>query len=271
MHRTSFESPLLARQPRSAFGKLAVTGFCGAALMSGLLAFVIGFPSNTALLIVTAALLVCAGLALTVFRWMPLVLTVLGGMFLYQIARQPFVTYHLTNPKTGGFLEFVLDVLITALVFVAFMASIGAIVQNYRSGDPGAPRWLSATLSGVVGVVIGAILIAAIAQPGSAADTNYTNGIPTVHMSAGNFDQASVTIAKDAHLLLADDVAVPHIIANGSWQNGVAHAAKEPGAPTVNNVQVNGKSAEIGPFSTAGIYQLYCTIHPGMGLSVTVH
>ena len=270
MHGRSIKSPLVARQPRSAFGKLAITSFGGAALMSGLLALVIGFPSNTALLIVTAALLVCAGLALTVFRWMPLVLAVLGGMFLYQIARQPFVAYHLTNPKTGGFLEFVLDMLITALVFVAFGASIGAVVQNYRPGDSSAPRWLPAALTGVVGVVIGAILIAAIAQPGSAAGTSYTNGVPTVHMSAGNFDQPSVTIAKDTRLLLVDDVAVPHIIENGSWQNSVARPAKELGAPTVNNVQVNGTSAEIGPFSTAGTYQLYCTIHPGMGLSVAV-
>jgi hypothetical protein len=172
--------------------------------------------------------------------------------------------------RAGSVGYFVLDVLITALVFVAFAASIGALVQNYRSGDPSAPRWLPAALSGVVGVVIGAILIAAIAQPGSAAGTSYTNGVATVHMSAGNFDQASVTIAKEARLLLVDDVAVPHIIANGSWQNGVAHPAKEPGAPTVNNVQVNGTSAEIGPFSTAGSYQLYCTIHRGMGLSVAV-
>src|SRR5262245_45248906 len=133
MQPTLIESPLPTRQPRSAFGKLIVTSFSGAALMSGLLALVIGFPSNTALLIVTAALLVCAGLALTPFRWMSLVLTVLGGVFLFQIASQPFVAYHLTNPKTGGFLEFALDVLITALVFVAFAASIGASVQNYRS------------------------------------------------------------------------------------------------------------------------------------------
>lgn len=270
MHRTSFPSPLFAPQARSAFGKLAVTGFFGAGLMAGLLAFIIGFPSNTALLIVTLALLVCAGLGLTPFRWVPLVLTVLGAIFLYQIARQPFVVYHLTNPKTGGFLEFVLDVLITALVFVALGASIGAGVQNYRAHDTRAPRWLPSALTGVAGIVIGAILIAAIAKPGSAVGTSYTNGVPTIQLSAGNFDQSSVTIAKGAKLLFVEDVAVLHILANGFWQNGVAHGAKEPGAPSVNNIQVNGNSAEIGPFMTAGTFRLFCPLHQGMNLTVTV-
>ena len=270
MQGKAFQPALVARQPRSAFSTLAVVGFFGAVVITGLLAFVIGFPSNIALLIVTAALLLCAGLALTGFRWMPVVLTLLGGMFLYQIVRQPFVVYHLTNPKTGGFLEFVLDLVSAALVFLAFGASIGAVVQNYHSHDRSAPRWLASALAGVVGVVIGAILIAAIAQPGAAAGTTYTNGVPTVHMSAGNFEQPVVTIAKGANLLLVDDVAVLHILMNGSWQNGVAQPRKEPNAPTVNNVQVNDNSVEIGPFTTPGGYQLYCPIHQGMNLSVIV-
>src|SRR5262245_32918623 len=124
MHERSLQSPMVARRPRSTFGTLTVAGFGGAALTTGLLALVIGSPNNTALLIVAAALLVCAGLALARVHWMSLVLAVLGGIFLYQIVRQPFVAYHLANPKTGGFLEFILDVLITALVFVAFGASV---------------------------------------------------------------------------------------------------------------------------------------------------
>jgi plastocyanin len=78
------------------------------------------------------------------------------------------------------------------------------------------------------------------------------------------------TVAKGAKLLLVDDVSVPHILANGSWQNGQAQPATEPGAPIVDNVQVNGTSAEIGPFTTAGTYHLYCPIHQGMNLTVTV-
>src|SRR5581483_4290133 len=105
---------------------------------------------------------------------------------------------------------FVLDVLITACVFITFVASIGAAVQNYRRGERQAPAWFAfawqGLLTGVVGIVIGAILIGAIGQTGGASSaTTYTNGMPTVHMSAGNFSQPSVTIAKGAKLLLVDD------------------------------------------------------------------
>ena len=259
---------LFARQPLSAFGKLAVAALLGATAASGILAIAIGSPGNIPLLIITASLLVCAGLAASGFRWMPVLITLVSGVFLYQISQQPFVTYHLTNPKTGGFLPFVLDVLITACMVVTFGASIGATVQNYRKVSRQAPPWLPAALTGVAGMVVGAILIAAIAQPVAPTGTTSTNGVPTVHMSAGNFNQPSITISKGSKLLLVDDVAVLHILANGSWQNGAPKPEQEPGAPSVNNVQVNGNSVEVGPFATAGTYHIYCTVHPGMTLTI---
>jgi hypothetical protein len=70
---------------------------------------------------------------------------------------------------------------------------------------------------------------------------------------------------EPAILLLVDDVSVLHILANGT-----AKPASEPGAPTVNNVQVNGNSIQIGPFNTAGTYHIYCTVHQGMNLTVIV-
>ena len=269
-NREEKRTDLFARQPLSAFGKLAVAALLGATAASGILAIAIGSPGNIALLVITASLLVCAGLAASGLRWMPVPIALVSGVFLYQISQQPFVTYHLTNPKTGGFLPFVLDVLITAWVVVAFGASIGATIQNYRKASRQAPPWLSAALTGVAGMVIGAILIAAIAQPGAPPGTTSTNGVPTVHMSAGNFDQPSITISKGSKLLLVDDVAVLHILANGSWQNGAPKSSSEPGAPIVNNVQVNGNSIQIGPFSTAGTYHIYCTVHQGMNLTVIV-
>ena len=43
---------------------------------------------------------------------------------------------------------------------------------------------------------------------------------PQVHMGDSNFNQASITIQKGQSLTLVDDSSVPHIIANGMWQNG---------------------------------------------------
>ena len=91
---------VFARQPLSDFGKLAVAALLGATVASGTLAVLVGFP--LALIIITASLLLCTLLAASGFRWMPILMTLVSGVFLYQISQQPFVTYHLTNPKTGG-------------------------------------------------------------------------------------------------------------------------------------------------------------------------
>jgi len=278
-HTEAPQARLFARHPRSAFGKLSVMALLGAAGTSGLLAIIIGFPANTALLIATASLLGGAALAAIRFRWMPLLITLLSGLFLYQLLRAPFVLYHLTNPKGNGFLFFVMDVLLIAFTLITLGASIGAAIQNYhQKGEQRASSFrspvLTGLITGVAGMLIGAILIAAIAQPWPSGavspGTTSTNGVPTVHMSAANFTQPSVTIVKGSRLLLVDDVAVTHILANGSWQHGTAAPAHEPGAPTVNNVQVNGTSIQIGPFTTAGTYHLYCLVHQGMNLTIIV-
>ncbi|QBD75376.1 hypothetical protein EPA93_04910 [Ktedonosporobacter rubrisoli] len=94
---------------------------------------------------------------------------------------------------------------------------------------------------------------------------------PIVHMDSTSFVQPSITIHKGQRIILSADTAVPHIIANGSWDNGAPKKLKEPGAPEVNDVQINGNSqGNIGPFTTAGTFQLYCTIHPNMQLTVIV-
>jgi plastocyanin len=98
-----------------------------------------------------------------------------------------------------------------------------------------------------------------------------TSGSSTaVHMSYQTFAQLSVTISKGSSITLIDDAAVPHHIANGTWVNNTTQPLKEPNAPTVD-IQFNGNDQQvIGPFATASTYHLYCTIHPGMNLTVIV-
>jgi plastocyanin len=92
----------------------------------------------------------------------------------------------------------------------------------------------------------------------------------TVHLGDTNFLQNSVTISKGGSVTLVDDSSVIHIIQNGTWDNGTAKPAKEPGAPTVQ-VSFQGKdSHDIGPFPTAGTFHVYCTVHTGMNLTITV-
>ena len=94
----------------------------------------------------------------------------------------------------------------------------------------------------------------------------------TVHMNDSNFAQSSITIKKGTSLTLINDTSAVHIIANGTWDsNGTPKANTEPGAPTINNTEIDGGvTMTFGPFNTAGTFQLYCTVHPGMNLTVIV-
>ena len=130
-------------------------------------------------------------------------------------------------------------------------------------------------------LAIGSILLAACARPGStiASSSNTPSGGnssgggggTTVHMGLTNFLVPSTTIPKGSMLTLIDDAAVPHIIQNGSWDaSGTPKPAKEAGAPTVNQSFSGNDTHTIGPFSTAGTYHIYCTIHTNMNLTITV-
>lgn len=266
---------LFARQPASTLWKItfwaSVVGTLGS--LGGAIAITIGSgaPSQD-IVITTVCWLITAGILATRLRWAPLVTTVLGAFNLYLICTQPYVIESLANPKgpNGGYGHFVGDVVVMALAILVLGGSITLAVQNYRQGSMQTPRWLPPGLSLVAGMAIGALFIGALAQPVQNSGTTYTNGVPTVHMGANTFLQSSVTIPKGSKLLLVDDVASLHVLANGSWQNNVARSASEPGAPIVNNVQVNGNSVEIGPFATAGTYHIFCEVHVGMNLTVIV-
>lgn len=132
-------------------------------------------------------------------------------------------------------------------------------------------------------LALGSILLVACARPGTPGASASTGqgssgssssggggGMPTVHMGPTTFVQSSVDVPKGSKLMLIDDGAYVHLLWNGSWVNGTAKTAKEPGAPTVNNLQINGNNVEIGPFATAGTFHIYCSIHPGMNLMVIV-
>ena len=133
-------------------------------------------------------------------------------------------------------------------------------------------------------LALGSILLAACSRPGTITKTTGTtptassggggsaggcaNG--TVHMDASNFVQKCVNISKGSKVTLVDDVQVLHIITNGQWVNNAPQLSVQPGAPKINNVNISGGSADIGPFNTAGKFNVLCTVHVGMNLVVNV-
>jgi hypothetical protein len=139
-------------------------------------------------------------------------------------------------------------------------------------------------------LALGSILLAACVRPGTTTTTstgggstatstpsgggggggsgNCANG--TVQTDATTFTQPCVIVAKGSSLKIVPVVPSLHLLANGSWVNGNQQLAKEPGAPSINNVTVQSDPVEIGPFTTAGTFHIFCTVHPNMNLTVEV-
>jgi plastocyanin len=103
---------------------------------------------------------------------------------------------------------------------------------------------------------------------GAGGGSNCANG--TVQSGASTFEQPCVNVAKGASLKVVPATTSLHILTNGSWVNGNQQLAKEPGAPSLNNVNLSSTPIEIGPFNTAGTFHILCTVHPGMNLTVNV-
>lgn len=262
-----------ARRPLATLGKLTVAAIIGDALGFATLLLTIYLGTGAFILplfIVGVVLFVVAGIVATGVRWTPLIGALMGlGTLIGGVFTQQYFVYHLTHPAEGG--PFIVSLLICLFAFVAIFAGIGATVQNYRSTVRQAPPWLPIPLSVLGGFVLGALLVSLLIQATPApSSTSTVNGVPTAHMGISNFDQPSITVPKGSKLMLIDDGSYVHILSNGTWVNNTPHPATEAGAPGVENVQVNGNAITIGPFNTAGTYHIYCTVHPGMNLTVIV-
>lgn len=272
---------LFTRQPLSTLSKTTIAALLGTTLLWGLLSALVG---NIIIFVMAALALLAALLVVTGIRWAPLLASLFSGYLLYVLLiQESYPVYHLVHPKDAlgnTTISFVIFVVISLMLWCALVgcgAGMSATVQNYQrsiwQGKPQTPHWFSAALTGMIGVLVGAILIAALSQPSTAtASATTTNGMPTVHMGISSFTQSSVTVTKGSKLLLVDDGNFAHNIANGTWANGQPQPENQAGAPVVNHVDINGagKSIEIGPFNTAGTYHLYCAIHSGMILTITV-
>ena len=262
-----------SRQPLATLGKLTIATLIGSALGFATLLLTILLATDAfimPLFIVAVALFIVAAIVATGVRWTPLLAALIGlGTLIGGVFTQQYFVYHLTHPAEGG--PFIVSLLICVFALITICAGSGAAVQNYRSTVRQAPRWLPIPLSVLGGFVLGALLVSLLLQATPAASsTTSVNGVPAVHMSVSTFVQSSVTVPKGSKLILIDDGSFPHILHNGMWENNTPHPATEAGGPSVQNVQVNGNSVAIGPFNTAGTFHIYCTIHPGMNLTVIV-
>jgi plastocyanin len=212
------------------------------------------------------------GAALTFLRFRPApaigAVAALGAISVQMSV--PINQYFITHPSDAA--SFITLIIILSFGLVGVIAGIAATLQNYRhpGAAPGNLRLLLTSLTTfVVGMIVVSLIVAA--NPSTSAASTTTNGEPTVHMSATDFAQNVVLVPKGGKLRLVDDGNVEHVLRNGFWKaDGLQESSVEPGAPVVKDVTVNGGSIEIGPFTTAGVYHIYCTIHSQMNLTIVV-
>jgi plastocyanin len=223
------------------------------------------------LLILGVVTLLGAALCFLRFRGAPAIgaLVALGAISVQMSV--PINQYFITHPSDAA--SFITLITILSFGLVSIIAGIAATLQNYRNPGVSAPGNLRLLLTSFTTFVVGMIVVSLIvaANPPTSAASTTTNGEPTVHMSATNFVQNVVLVPKGAKLRLVDDGNVEHVLRNGFWKaDGTPEGIVEPGAPVVRDVTVNGGSIEVGPFATAGVYHIYCTVHSQMSLTIVV-
>jgi len=271
----SKQAPRLTRPMRGPLGRLTLIAFLGYVLMYivtfffTLLVERIFFPP---ILLFAGFLLPFAGVLATRWRFAPLAAAVVSLLTVTFLLLQPHNLYVLSHPAQS---EFIVAVPTIAFGLVAGVAGAWATVQNHQHGreERRPPRFLGRSLSGLAGLVVGMVLVALLvaATPQSGGMSSGPNGEPAIHMTPSNFVQNVVLVPTGSSLLIVDDSSAEHILHYGRWDaDGVPRPLVESGAPPLQHEDMRGGSMEIGPFTTAGIYHLYCTIHQGMNLTIVV-
>jgi len=250
-------------RPGRALGAIAGGAIAFAALCFLWLAALAAF--DVALVVITAVLLVTAAVAATPWRPAP----ALGGLIAASVCLggpffQPFSQYHLTHPQE--YTPFALTVAIVVAGIVALVAGVSA------SGRPsgGTPSWTAPFLSGSVGLLAGALLVGwGVRTTAGAAPVE---AVTTVVLAPLAFEPAAVQIAAGSSVTMRDAPDdVPHVLANGSWEDNGPAPAEAPGAPALEDVEVeDGQTLVVGPYDEPGTYPVFCTIHPGMEMTVEV-
>src|SRR5437660_8047038 len=130
----------------------------------------------------------------------------------------------------------------------------------------------------------GSILLSACARPG--ATTGTASGTTTSNSSSPSpsapscptgkvvktgtttFEQPCIALSKGGTLQITPDQPSVHILDYGTWNGNTQQKETPRGVPALSDVHVGSSAVNIGPFTTAGTFHIYCTIHPGMTLTV---
>jgi plastocyanin len=263
MEQTSMASPIRpsARRPVAALGKLTMAAAFGFPLVLSTDFFVHGLTMPGVLFTGIALALagVVSGLIATGWRWTPLLGAALYVLLFFNFT--PTLLTALSHP--GDTYLFAINVIFFALAAVGITAGIGATVQNYRrdAADRLAPRWLVAGLTGLAGIVLGAILVAAGTGAGAESSVSPQALAPLPSFTAQ--DSQFAPTALNAHV--GQPVALR-----------LDNRDDTPHTFTIKDLNVDvympaGKSAlALFTPTKAGAYTITCDFHPAMQATLTV-
>jgi plastocyanin len=214
--------------------------------------------------------LIGAGAMAIPWRWAVTIPLFLSLLLLIGSLASGFPQYALSHPTERA--DFATLTIQMGMLALAAGVCTVLLVQAIRGYADQTPRWTTLAVVGAVGLTLGALLIGLIAQSeGAAGAASNTMGTRTVHLAAVSFAPDIIALHKGDTLTIVDDAPIPHTITNGVWSaDNKPVPGIEPGAPVISDVEVNNNTVKVGPFTTAGVYHLYCTIHPGMALTIIV-
>src|SRR5258707_3655503 len=262
--------PTTPRRGRSVLDVVMLVGLFIVVLADGV-AQVLEGAIIPPVLVFQALYLLCGIAVATGWRWAMLLPLVVCPLGIVADFASGFPEYTLTHPSSNAvaFGVFVLEYPLLALVIGG---SVIKLVQTVRREPFHAPRGLSPALGAVAGLILGAFLIGTIAQaPAAGGSATGQAGSATVHLTAARFAPDIVALHKGDRLIIVDDGPVPHTLTNGSCSaDHPPLPGVEPGAALGNDVPLDHQPVPTGPTTQPGTYHLYCTIHPGMNLTVVV-
>lgn len=267
---TSVSQQEAPKRKRSSLDSVMLTGLA-VVIVANALAMVIEGAVIPPVLITTLVYAVCGIVIATGWRWamiLPLVFCTLGILGDFASG---FPQYTLIHPS-ANYVPFVLFVINYPLLVMVIITAALKLAQTIRHEPPHAPAWARPALGVMLGLMLGALLIGVIAQPPAGGSVGASKaGTKAVHLTPDRFAPDIIALHKGDTLTIVDDAPVPHTITNGAWSgDNKPIPGVEPGAPIIKNVDLNNNTATVGPFTTAGTYHIYCTIHPGMSLTIIV-
>jgi plastocyanin len=214
-------------------------------------------------------LAIAIAVVLTGWRWSFIVTLIATALSVLGLAN-PYIPYTLTHPSTNltAFVTFATIPVSSALI-------LGALIAKLIRRLQGQPNVVSGPMIGftgaMAGVLVGVLLLGFTVQGSSGTGAvTLTPKNENVSVQGAAFVPDIVALHTGDTLTITDADGIHHIFTNGTWSSGKPVPGVEPGAVILSNLNIDSAPVKVGPFTSPGTYHIYCTLHPGMSLTIIV-